>query len=438
MTLFCFLKPMAHDTHRLLRWATQTNWAMEPAAAEQCYGILARSISDPAAAAAIAEHRAVLLGSGQPLAERSAAIVRDGVAVIPVAGPIFRYADMFSAISGGATITSLAADLTLAMRHPAVSAVVLHVDSPGGEITGVAELARHIAAYRRQKPLIAYGEGMVCSAAYWLAAACDSIAIGETAIVGSIGVVQVVAQGRGAIEIVSSQSPDKRLDATTESGRAKMQATVDALADVFVADVARYRGVSPDTVLADFGRGGVVVGQAAVAAGLADQIDTLEGVIARLGQPGPYRPAHTPFKGHTMSETTLEALLQQPPAAIDAQAFAALQQQNSDLAARIKAMEDERREREASQRRDAIRAAAESYISAGRFDPANRANLETVIGATYGTEQYAALTALLDTVPAKAEGPQVATSVPLDKAPTDDGAREAAQVAAYNKHTGVK
>jgi hypothetical protein len=76
----------------------------------------------------------------------------------------------------------------------------------------------------------------------------------------------------------------KRPDPTTEDGKAEIQRTVDALGEIFVGTVARNRGVSADTVLSDFGRGGVYVGQAAVDAGLADEVGSYESVLAGMMQ----------------------------------------------------------------------------------------------------------------------------------------------------------
>jgi ClpP class serine protease len=84
------------------------------------------------------------------------------------------------------------------------------------------------------------------------------------------------------VEIVSSSSPDKRLDPNTDAGRAKVQSMVDALADVFIGSVAKFRGTTPERVASDFGRGGVMVGAQAKAAGMVDRIGSLETVIAEL------------------------------------------------------------------------------------------------------------------------------------------------------------
>jgi hypothetical protein len=106
----------------------------------------------------------------------------------------------------------------------------------------------------------------------------------DTAQTGSIGVVAVYRKGaeRGTVEFVSSQSPNKRPDLETEAGRGQVQRVVDDIAAVFVRDVARYRGVSEEAVLQGFGAGGVLVGAAAVEAGLADSLGSFEGMLKEL------------------------------------------------------------------------------------------------------------------------------------------------------------
>jgi ClpP class serine protease len=166
--------------------------------------------------------------------------MRGDVAVIPVCGPIFRRANMLSEVSGATSIQVLAQDFNAALANDDVKSIVLEIDSPGGEVTGVSEFAEMVFAARGTKPIVAYVGGDGCSAAYWIASACEHIVVADTAIVGSIGVVRAIPNpGAGtasAIEIVSSQSPNKRPDVKTSKGRAVFQAEVDALADVFVVD----------------------------------------------------------------------------------------------------------------------------------------------------------------------------------------------------------
>lgn len=230
--------------------------------------------------------RAVEAQLGRPLDNTRTVAVRNGVAIVPITGTIFRRANLFSAISGGANVETLARDITTALADPSVHSIVLDIDSPGGEVTGISELSGLIRDGNARKPIIAYGDGLVASAAYWAASGAGEIVVSETAIVGSIGIVMTVADPNATtskdIEIVSSQSPNKRPNVATEGGRAIIQNHVDTLADVFIQNVATNRGIDAETVATDYGQGDVLVGQKAVDAGLADRIGTMEGVIAEL------------------------------------------------------------------------------------------------------------------------------------------------------------
>ncbi|MBA3888929.1 MAG: S49 family peptidase [Gemmatimonadaceae bacterium] len=108
------------------------------------------------------------------------------------------------------------------------------------------------------------------------------------------------------IEIVSSQSPNKRMDPTEDVGRAQLQKVIDDLADVFIAGVAANRGVTTDTVLADFGQGGVFVGRLAVEQGLADAVGTYESTLAELRDRG--LDAVTVWRTTAPSRATLTTL----------------------------------------------------------------------------------------------------------------------------------
>lgn len=250
-------------------------WAITPEALHQVIAIAQGFGESPEAVAA---------KLGRPLDNTQTVTRRGDVAVVPVAGPIFRYANIFTQVSGATSVQTLATDFAEAVRDPTVKAIVLEVDSPGGMVAGISEFAGMVRDATARKPVIAYASHMAASAAYWIAAAASEIVVADTALLGSIGTVTRanIRKDDGSVEIVSSQSPDKRLDPGTDDGRAKMQATVDALAQVFVDAMARYRGVSADTVLSDFGRGGILVGADAVAAGMADRVGSLEGVLRRF------------------------------------------------------------------------------------------------------------------------------------------------------------
>lgn len=223
-----------------------------------------------------------------PTAERL--MQRGNVAIIEARGPMFRHANVFTAISNATSYDILRRDLQTALDDPSMRAIVISLDTPGGVVNGANELANAIREARERKPIIAYVGGAAASAGYWLAAQASEIVIDETAALGSIGVRAVVTDTskqdaeRGRIEFISSQSPGKRTDLSSDEGRARIQRQVDALADVFIASVAKGRGVKPDDVAARFGGGDVLIGAAAIAAGMADRIGSFEAVIAELAE----------------------------------------------------------------------------------------------------------------------------------------------------------
>lgn len=250
-------------------------WAMLPDALESIISIATRANDSI---------EAVEEKLGRPLINTQSVSMRNDIAIIPVAGPIFRYANLFTRISGGVSLDVLSTDIRSAVDNPAVRAIVLEFDSPGGDATSIAELAQRIREMSEDKPIMAHIDGLGASAAYYLASATSRIVVSSTALVGSIGVVTTVYRGKAddVVEIVSSQSPDKRLDINSDEGRQKTQELVDKFADVFINDVAKYRDVTRETVLKDFGRGGLKLGAESVEAGMADAVGTLESLITGL------------------------------------------------------------------------------------------------------------------------------------------------------------
>ncbi|MDE1465931.1 S49 family peptidase [Spartinivicinus poritis] len=211
---------------------------------------------------------------------------RDGVTLIGVNGVISRYASLFHAACGGASVETLAKEFNQALSDPDTNAIILNIDSPGGQVNGINELGEMIHAARGTKPIVAYVGGAGCSAAYWLATAADEIVLDNTASVGSIGVVATYVKqkhdDKDVFEMVSSQSPKKRLEPDSQDGKATYQAELDQLADIFIDRVARNLSVSRDDVLAKFCQGGTAIGQTAIDKGMAHRLGSLENLITEL------------------------------------------------------------------------------------------------------------------------------------------------------------
>lgn len=261
---------------RALELVTTQPWCITEGALRTIVSVAARENPSP---------EQVATELGRPLANTRTVRQRDGVAIIPVTGPIFRRANLFSEISGGTSIEVLAQDFAKALNDRSVKAILLSIDSPGGEANGVGEFAAMVAQARAVKPITAYIGGIGASAAYWIASAASEIVCDASALIGSIGTIMTIAGGDKEstdVQFVSSQSPNKAPDPETEAGKAELQSIVDALTSVFVGAVASNRGLTPEAVIAGGRQGGILVGQQAVTAGLADRLGSEESVIEEL------------------------------------------------------------------------------------------------------------------------------------------------------------
>jgi ClpP class serine protease len=128
------------------------------------------------------------------LGERSGArsqTMAGSVVVIPLAGTLYPKANLVTESSGGCSVEQFVAQVEAAAADPAVTAIVMDVDSPGGNAQGIPEAAARLRAVRGTKPLVAVASGMMASGAYWLASQADSIVASTSAEVGSIGAFMV-------------------------------------------------------------------------------------------------------------------------------------------------------------------------------------------------------------------------------------------------------
>lgn len=251
---------MKPDSKRVMQAIMASPWVITREALEQIVLIAERRLD---AADFDAPTAALELGEY--------ATVEDGIATISVQGPLFHRANLFTEMSGATSSQLLARDIALAQDDDDVQAIVLAIDSPGGQVDGVSDVVDAIKA--SDKPVTAYCEGTCASGAYWIASAADKIVLNRSSRVGSVGAVVSVYEGdEGVTEFVSKQSPYKRLDKESEENMASHQQTADDIAQLFIDDVASNRGVSVKKVLSDFGKGGMMVASRAAKVGMADSI----------------------------------------------------------------------------------------------------------------------------------------------------------------------
>lgn len=227
------------------------------------------------------------------LFDTRSAQIRGSKAHIAIHGPIFSKPNFLTEWLGiGVVLTDIVGDIQLVLDNDSVESIVLDIDSPGGAVTGINEAASFIKEASKQKPITAYIGGVGASAAYWLASGADEIVLDATARVGSIGIVIAYPNPQKDddyyIEIVNTASPNKRPDIGTEKGKKVIIEQLDALADVFIDTVATNRDVLASTVINDFGKGGVLVGQQAVDVGMADRLGSFEELMKENNTEGDF------------------------------------------------------------------------------------------------------------------------------------------------------
>lgn len=216
------------------------------------------------------------------------------VAVIPVYGTIVPRGASFSDISmgQGTSLEQLIGEVNTAAADGNVSAILLDIDSPGGQVDMVPEAAAALRSARAKKPLVAVANTMAASAAYWLFSQAREGVITPSGEVGSIGVFAVHSDLSKQLEMLgisptiikagkykAELSPFQPL---TEEARAYAQQGVDTFYSMFTRDVAAGRGANVNDVRAGFGEGRMVTAQQAVAQGMADKVDTFDNTLARL------------------------------------------------------------------------------------------------------------------------------------------------------------
>jgi signal peptide peptidase SppA len=210
--------------------------------------------------------------------EESPYAVQDGVAIVPLQGVIGRRVGMFERSSGVTDIDAFSRAVMQAGADPAVKAILLDVDSPGGTVGGVQAAADVVRQVSQTKHTLAYTGGTMASAAYWVASGAEAIYADQTAVVGSIGVYAQILDTSRADELKGYRTqvfasgkykgagaPGTQL---TEAQKEQIQERVNDLAGVFKADVRRFNpSVSDDAM-----QGQTFTGAKAQAAGLVNSV----------------------------------------------------------------------------------------------------------------------------------------------------------------------
>ena len=250
------------------------------------------------------------------------------VAVVPIHGTLVRRTVGLEAESGLTSYAALAAQLDAALSSPEVAAILLDIDSPGGESSGVFDLADRIRAATQVKPVWAVANDMAFSAAYALASAASKVFVSRTGGVGSIGVIamhvdQSVKDAQDGVRYTAVFAGDRKNDLNphqpiSDQAHAQLQAEVNRIYSLFVETVARHRGLDPSAVRDT--EAGLFFGQAAVGIGLADAIGTFDDALAQLLESLSPSPVVSALGASLHLQTEFSMNNRTAPAAVDGKA----------------------------------------------------------------------------------------------------------------------
>jgi signal peptide peptidase SppA len=226
--------------------------------------------------------------------ERPETVVRGSIAVMPLFGIMAQRMNMVVDFSGGTSTTMFGQAFDALMDDPAIGAIVLDVDSPGGSVFGLEELSKKIFAARGKKKLVAVANSLMASAAYYVATAAEQVYVTPGGQVGSVGTLAIHGEGSKADEAAGFRytlirageykAEGNPYEPLGDEARNEMQRRVNGYYDMFVAAVARHRGVTKTVVQRDYGQGRVLMAKDAKEAGMVDGIATLEQVIGKLAK----------------------------------------------------------------------------------------------------------------------------------------------------------
>lgn len=274
----------------VLAAVASTPWALEPARGREYAAILTRRVNgerateqELAVAAAIRAERNLRKSKARP----------SSIALVALHGVMTQRADIFDQMSGMCSTLELERQIDEAASDPSIEAIVMDVDSPGGSVYGVEQLALKVRAAAEKKKVTAVVNSLAASGAYWVASNASELVVAPDGEVGSVGVYIMHREMSRALDAAGTKVTYIKAGKNKTAGNphepltidsaAELQKSVDDYYDLFVRAVARGRNATLTKVREGFGQGGTVRAKEAVAEGMADRIGTLDDVLGKYG-----------------------------------------------------------------------------------------------------------------------------------------------------------
>jgi signal peptide peptidase SppA len=275
-----------------------TPWAILPERLSAMCSVIARVVADREASP---EVMAQVRADAQEIEARrgdatSAGGNGGGIAVLPFYGTSVQRTNPMQEVSGSGlmSIQRFTQTFRAALADDSVGGILLDIDSPGGSVYGVMELANEIYQARSQKPIFAIANSLAASAAYWVASSASEFYVTPGGEVGSIGVFAAHQNLAKALEkegvettLVSAgkyKTEGNPFGPLSDEARAAMQSRIDAYYGAFTRGVAKNRGVDVATVREGMGEGRVMSASAAKGENMVDGVATFDDVVRKLSK----------------------------------------------------------------------------------------------------------------------------------------------------------
>ena len=219
----------------------------------------------------------------------------------------------------GSSVSSTKRMLEAAMADPAVKAIVLRINSPGGEVTASDVLYNAVRKTAARKPVVVYMDSMAASGGYYIACGGSHIMANETTITGSIGVIIQTLNYKellgkvGLDSVVFKSGKFKDMLSPSRDMRPEEQAYVQKMVDEmysrFVGIVAEARQIPVETLKNGIADGRVLTGQSALAENLVDATGYIEAAYSKARELGKAPSARIVRYGNEVSLGSLLGFL---------------------------------------------------------------------------------------------------------------------------------
>ena len=271
-----------------------TPWALMPERLSAVTAVIARWSGDARASDEVMHSVAADRNARDARRQASLSNSGGGIAVLPLYGIVTQRGNMVDDVSGPGTASTqqFSNILRAALQDETVSQILIDIDSPGGSVYGVAELADEIVSARAQKPVVAIANSLAASAAYWIGCSASEFYVTPGGEVGSIGVWQAhqdysKAMDEAGVKTTLISAGKFKVEGNpyaplNEEAQGFMQSRVDDYYAAFTKAVAKGRGVPISQVRDGMGQGRVLGADAALASSMVDGIATFDDVVKKM------------------------------------------------------------------------------------------------------------------------------------------------------------